>query len=248
MTRRLNVRKAGDQVTYREIIPRGWKVREKLTSLQVERKGADLNKKISAAWILFKKKHLNAGPGPLTRLLPITHTWILYATACSWPLFSSQHACRQQGDLRLSGTPSGQGTGGGARTRYRRIPADIKADSLTTVSPTPLNGSRECSVFACLYVALTDLYPNRFLVINCFVKVKAKFINHIKLCSTAWQFKYHKPEYPYYCFLHMADIMEELGLARSIEVRQREERLAETTPGVGKESRVSASQTSATSH
>ncbi|GFN98785.1 hypothetical protein PoB_002529100 [Plakobranchus ocellatus] len=44
----------------------------------------------------------------------------------------------QQGDLRLSGPPSGQGAGSGARTRDRRIPADLRADSLATVPPTLL--------------------------------------------------------------------------------------------------------------
>ncbi|GFN79519.1 cytochrome p450 cyp12a2 [Plakobranchus ocellatus] len=43
----------------------------------------------------------------------------------------------QQGDLRLSGPPSGQGAGGGARTRDRMVPADLRADSLATVPPTP---------------------------------------------------------------------------------------------------------------
>ncbi|GFN74699.1 hypothetical protein PoB_000120500 [Plakobranchus ocellatus] len=38
-----------------------------------------------------------------------------------------------QGDLRLLGPTSGQGAGGGARTRDRRVPADLRADSLTTV-------------------------------------------------------------------------------------------------------------------
>ncbi|GFO14123.1 hypothetical protein PoB_004062800 [Plakobranchus ocellatus] len=33
--------------------------------------------------------------------------------------------------------PSSQVAGGGARTRDRRIPADIRADSLATVPPTP---------------------------------------------------------------------------------------------------------------
>ncbi|GFN96428.1 hypothetical protein PoB_002293400 [Plakobranchus ocellatus] len=46
-------------------------------------------------------------------------------------------ASPQQGDLRLSGPPSGQGAGGGARTRDRRVPADLRADSLATVLPTP---------------------------------------------------------------------------------------------------------------
>ncbi|GFN97080.1 hypothetical protein PoB_002358600 [Plakobranchus ocellatus] len=44
----------------------------------------------------------------------------------------------QQSDLRLLGPPSGQGAGGWARTRDRRVPADFRADSLATVLPTPL--------------------------------------------------------------------------------------------------------------
>ncbi|GFN98843.1 hypothetical protein PoB_002534900, partial [Plakobranchus ocellatus] len=43
----------------------------------------------------------------------------------------------QQGDLRLSGPPSGQGAGSGAGTRDRRVPADLRADSQATVLPTP---------------------------------------------------------------------------------------------------------------
>ncbi|GFO22938.1 hypothetical protein PoB_004944300 [Plakobranchus ocellatus] len=39
----------------------------------------------------------------------------------------------QQGDFRLSGLPSGEDAGGGARTRDRKIPADIRADSLATL-------------------------------------------------------------------------------------------------------------------
>ncbi|GFN98093.1 hypothetical protein PoB_002459900 [Plakobranchus ocellatus] len=38
----------------------------------------------------------------------------------------------QQGGLRLSGPPSGQSTGSGARTCEKMIPAYIRADSLTT--------------------------------------------------------------------------------------------------------------------
>ncbi|GFO21574.1 hypothetical protein PoB_004807900 [Plakobranchus ocellatus] len=45
--------------------------------------------------------------------------------------------CPQQGDLRLLGPPSGRGADGGARTRDRRIPADLRADSQATVPPTP---------------------------------------------------------------------------------------------------------------
>ncbi|GFO27834.1 hypothetical protein PoB_005433900 [Plakobranchus ocellatus] len=48
-----------------------------------------------------------------------------------------QSTSPQQGDLRLSGPPSGQGAGGGARTRDRRVPADLRADWLATEPPTP---------------------------------------------------------------------------------------------------------------
>ncbi|GFO17122.1 hypothetical protein PoB_004362700 [Plakobranchus ocellatus] len=48
-------------------------------------------------------------------------------------------ASLQQGDLRLSGPPSGQGAGIEARTRDRRVPADLRADSQATVLPTPRN-------------------------------------------------------------------------------------------------------------
>ncbi|GFO08413.1 hypothetical protein PoB_003491800 [Plakobranchus ocellatus] len=44
-------------------------------------------------------------------------------------------ASPQQGDLRLLGPPSGQGAGSGARTRARRVLADLRAESLTTVPP-----------------------------------------------------------------------------------------------------------------
>ncbi|GFN82549.1 hypothetical protein PoB_000905500 [Plakobranchus ocellatus] len=53
-------------------------------------------------------------------------------------------ASPQQGDLRLSGPPSGQDAGGGARTRHRRVPLDLRADSLATVLPTPLRPPEIC--------------------------------------------------------------------------------------------------------
>ncbi|GFO21583.1 hypothetical protein PoB_004808800 [Plakobranchus ocellatus] len=46
-------------------------------------------------------------------------------------------ASPQQGDLRLSGPPTGQGAGGGARTHIRMIPTDLKASDLSTVPPMP---------------------------------------------------------------------------------------------------------------
>ncbi|GFO44485.1 E3 ubiquitin-protein ligase pdzrn3-like [Plakobranchus ocellatus] len=56
----------------------------------------------------------------------VSETWRFY-----------QRLSPQQGDLRLSGRPSGRSAGGGARTHDRRIPADLRADSLATVPPTP---------------------------------------------------------------------------------------------------------------
>ncbi|GFO19346.1 hypothetical protein PoB_004585100 [Plakobranchus ocellatus] len=43
---------------------------------------------------------------------------------------------------RLSGPPSGQGAGGGARARDRMVPADLREDSLATVPPRPQDHSR----------------------------------------------------------------------------------------------------------
>ncbi|GFN89262.1 hypothetical protein PoB_001576800 [Plakobranchus ocellatus] len=53
-------------------------------------------------------------------------------------LHSFYHASLQQGDLRLSGPPSGQGAGGGAQACDGRNPADLRADSQAIVPPTPL--------------------------------------------------------------------------------------------------------------
>ncbi|GFO11486.1 hypothetical protein PoB_003799100 [Plakobranchus ocellatus] len=47
------------------------------------------------------------------------------------------HASQQQGDIRLSGLPSGQGAGGRARTRARRVSTNLKVDSQATMSPAP---------------------------------------------------------------------------------------------------------------
>ncbi|GFO29964.1 hypothetical protein PoB_005646900 [Plakobranchus ocellatus] len=54
------------------------------------------------------------------------------------PRLDGRSQSQQQGDLRFSSPPSGQGAGGGARTRDRRVPADPRADSLATVPPTPV--------------------------------------------------------------------------------------------------------------
>ncbi|GFN74965.1 hypothetical protein PoB_000147100 [Plakobranchus ocellatus] len=61
-----------------------------------------------------------------------THRWVGQFDAFEFLSFL-YIASPQQGDLRLSGPPSGQGAGSGARTRDRRVPADLRADSQATV-------------------------------------------------------------------------------------------------------------------
>ncbi|GFN99934.1 hypothetical protein PoB_002644000 [Plakobranchus ocellatus] len=52
-------------------------------------------------------------------------------------------------DLRLSGPPSGQDAGGGTRTRDRRVPADLRADTRVTVPPTPpVHGEIHIRIFS----------------------------------------------------------------------------------------------------
>ncbi|GFN82522.1 hypothetical protein PoB_000902800 [Plakobranchus ocellatus] len=79
-------------------------------------------------------------------------TWTLTDAALDHDTEHCQHrreklclsqACPQQDDLRLLGPPSGQGTGVEARTCHRRDFADIRADSLSTVPPTPLPGRED---------------------------------------------------------------------------------------------------------
>ncbi|GFO10347.1 hypothetical protein PoB_003685200 [Plakobranchus ocellatus] len=53
-----------------------------------------------------------------------------------WLVWFLYMASPKQGDLRLSGLPSGQSASGGARTRDRRVRADLKADPLATVPST----------------------------------------------------------------------------------------------------------------
>ncbi|GFO26421.1 hypothetical protein PoB_005292600 [Plakobranchus ocellatus] len=44
----------------------------------------------------------------------------------------------QQDDFRLPGPSSDKGADDGAQIRDRRVPADLRADSLSTVPPTPV--------------------------------------------------------------------------------------------------------------
>ncbi|GFO13877.1 hypothetical protein PoB_004038200 [Plakobranchus ocellatus] len=80
-------------------------------------------------WSFFQQTR-QYGPGQSFNRHANTAPVILPADTSTW-------SCPQQSDHRLSGPPSGQGTGGGARTRDIRVPADLKADSLATVPPTP---------------------------------------------------------------------------------------------------------------
>ncbi|GFN99836.1 hypothetical protein PoB_002634200 [Plakobranchus ocellatus] len=57
------------------------------------------------------------------------------AAAVDWT--GQDTASPQQGDLRLLGPPSGRDADGGARTRDRRVPADLREDLQATVPPTP---------------------------------------------------------------------------------------------------------------
>ncbi|GFO37488.1 hypothetical protein PoB_006399300 [Plakobranchus ocellatus] len=51
-------------------------------------------------------------------------------------VIGAQVKMNQHGDLRLLGPASGQGGDGGTRTCDRRVSADLRVDSLTTVPPT----------------------------------------------------------------------------------------------------------------
>ncbi|GFO34558.1 hypothetical protein PoB_006106300 [Plakobranchus ocellatus] len=53
-----------------------------------------------------------------------------------YELLSLYIANPQQGDLRLLGSPSDRSADGRARTRDRRVPADLRADLQGTVPPT----------------------------------------------------------------------------------------------------------------
>ncbi|GFN86753.1 hypothetical protein PoB_001325900, partial [Plakobranchus ocellatus] len=68
-------------------------------------------------------------------LLALTDTGFLAeAQSLVWLLYIANP---QQGDLRHLGPLSGQGADSGARTRDRSVCVDLRADSLTSVLPTP---------------------------------------------------------------------------------------------------------------
>ncbi|GFO25721.1 hypothetical protein PoB_005222600 [Plakobranchus ocellatus] len=80
-------------------------------------------------------------------------------------------ASPQQGDSRLSGPPSSQGDSGGVRARNRRVPADLRAESLATVPPTPPPDDGSGSLISDLVggmkaVIWIDFFQNIIVVIS----------------------------------------------------------------------------------
>ncbi|GFO10042.1 hypothetical protein PoB_003654700 [Plakobranchus ocellatus] len=76
-------------------------------------------------------------------------------------------ASPQQGNLRLSGPPLGQGAGGGARTSDRRVPVDFRADSLATQRQT------SSSTLHFLMDRLRDVYDLRLILLH-FIRASSR--------------------------------------------------------------------------
>ncbi|GFO32434.1 hypothetical protein PoB_005893900 [Plakobranchus ocellatus] len=74
----------------------------------------------------------------------------------------------RQGDLRLLGPPSGQVAGGGARTRDKRMPAELRADSLATVPPTRSRSERDLTSRSNI-CCRCDVHIEHCLVLNVFL-------------------------------------------------------------------------------
>ncbi|GFN74956.1 hypothetical protein PoB_000146200 [Plakobranchus ocellatus] len=87
-------------------------------------------------------RYLNYQPFPLQLIADFVSVGATLATAVEIRNVVSP----QQDDLRLSRAPPGQNAGSGARARDRNAPADLRADSLTTVLPTP---HEQQNTFAC---------------------------------------------------------------------------------------------------
>ncbi|GFO44452.1 hypothetical protein PoB_007095700 [Plakobranchus ocellatus] len=75
----------------------------------------------------------------LCRALVLSACYIPYGIGGTLASDSARRsaASPQQGDLKLSCPPSGQGAGDGAQNRDRRVPVDLRADTLATEPPTP---------------------------------------------------------------------------------------------------------------
>ncbi|GFO04044.1 presenilin [Plakobranchus ocellatus] len=87
----------------------------------------------------------------------------------------------QQGDHRTSGSLSGQGASGGAQACYRRVPADLRADSVSTVPPT--SPTLVAKVYICIMMG-TFIFAWIYFIIQ--AKTSTKFVintnNKSSLC------------------------------------------------------------------
>ncbi|GFN93088.1 hypothetical protein PoB_001959400 [Plakobranchus ocellatus] len=77
-------------------------------------------------------------PGRNNKLASLRSVYKFVCTQKNFTMYSTNSSAivessPQQGDLRLSGPPSGQGANGGAQIRDRKVSADLRADSLATV-------------------------------------------------------------------------------------------------------------------
>ncbi|GFO29549.1 hypothetical protein PoB_005605400 [Plakobranchus ocellatus] len=86
-----------------------------------------------------KKRRNHVGTGARKRELLETGNIENLTIQCTALYQETTRSSPQQGDLKLSGPPSDQGAGYGARTRDRSVPADLRADSLATEPLTPHN-------------------------------------------------------------------------------------------------------------
>ncbi|GFO38738.1 hypothetical protein PoB_006524300 [Plakobranchus ocellatus] len=73
----------------------------------------------------------------ISGVVNLLNTTVVVEASLPPEIWIGYSAIPRRGDLRLLGPPSGQGAGSGARTRDRGVPADLRADSQTTVPPKP---------------------------------------------------------------------------------------------------------------
>ncbi|GFO43838.1 hypothetical protein PoB_007034300 [Plakobranchus ocellatus] len=119
----------------------------------------DLSPDRPKASSLFLRARLTVNLSPNHRQGPQIHVYLDLRRRQNrkkgegFPRSQIRIASPQQGDLRLLGPSSGQGACGGALTRKRRVLADLRADSLSTVPPTPFRYARvwqiEIDSFSC---------------------------------------------------------------------------------------------------
>ncbi|GFN95787.1 hypothetical protein PoB_002229300 [Plakobranchus ocellatus] len=103
-------------------------------------------------------------------------------------------ASPQQGGLRLSGPPSGQGAGEGARTHDRRVPADLRADSLATVPLTPPYKTAQSTSI--------NVEEGQDVLIKDFVAISHRFQVTRSPASPYYSFLHHHALFILSCSLH----------------------------------------------